>query len=52
MSLFGSFWKKGSGDTHLGRWQVGDKIANCYEICKVLDGGRSGPRDGRKEDKS
>lgn len=43
MSLFGSFWKKDSGNTRKAttssRWQVGDKIAGRYEIRKILFGG-------------
>jgi len=43
VSIFGSFWKKNLENTQKssppGRWQVGDKIANRYEICKILAGG-------------
>jgi serine/threonine protein kinase len=47
MSLFGSFGKKDPGNTRNasapGRWQVGDKIANRYEIYQILGGeGKSG----------
>lgn len=47
MSLFGSFWKKGYGKTprftSSGEWRVGDKIANRFEILKILGGeGKSG----------
>lgn len=47
MSLFGSFWKKGSEKTQRpampGKWQVGDKIANRFEIYQILGGeGKSG----------
>lgn len=47
MFLFGSFWKKGSQKVQKpaspGKWQVGDKIANRYEIHQILGGeGKSG----------
>ena len=43
MSLFGSFFKKYSADLRPGKWQVGDKIADRYEIYQVLGGeGKSG----------
>jgi serine/threonine protein kinase len=47
MSILGSFWKKKSGGpkrkTQSGRWQIGDRIANRYEIHQILGGeGKSG----------
>ena len=47
MSILGSFWKKKSGEpkrkTQPGKWQVGDKIANRYEIYQILGGeGKTG----------
>jgi len=43
MSFFGSFLKKDSGNHQAGKWQVGDKIANRYEIYQILGGeGKSG----------
>src|SRR3989339_234194 len=47
MSFLRNFWKKDSGgkknDSSPGRWQVGDKIANRYEIYQIIGGeGKSG----------
>lgn len=43
MSLSGSFEKKDSGNPQPGKWQVGDKIANRFEIHQILGGeGKSG----------
>jgi serine/threonine protein kinase len=40
MSIFGTFFKKSSKHTpEFGAWQVGDTIANRYQIHKMLTGG-------------
>ena len=47
MSIFGSFWKKKLGGSRTkmqpGRWQIGDRIADRYEIYQILGGeGKTG----------
>jgi len=43
MSIFGSFWRKGSKEAgkapQTGKWRLGDRIANRYEVHNIFCGG-------------